>query len=236
MSQTEPVFEEEGYDIIAWANGEKVILYYEFGSYSGEWLMLTKGADEYKVYKDYYGSCSHCDSLKEFFHHSDPITLTRAREFALNYKSFIEIPFITMRNLIMNRTLRSILPVNIRSYKGDIDYDEFVCDAQIAVKVEEGLDITTLDILGCRNQETKQVALKRYGYENFVRDAGMDVIDTNKEDKLLRKDDIVFAYVKDSSTPRRYLLRVPPDINTIHQAIAWTFNMSPQEYHPLAET
>jgi Domain of unknown function (DUF6745) len=45
----------------------------------------------------------------------------------------------------------------------------------------------------------------------------------------------VLAHVKDDSTPRRYFLRVPPDMQTLHEAIARTFKMSSDEYQPLAE-
>ena len=47
----EQVFEGSGYSIIAWANGQTLVLYQEFGSYQGEWLMLAKGEKEYAVYK-----------------------------------------------------------------------------------------------------------------------------------------------------------------------------------------
>lgn len=232
MSQTEPVFGGYGYPIIAWANGQKLIHYHEFGSYQGEWLMLAKGEKDYFVYKDYYGSCSGCDSYQA----EEPKTLSQAKKFAESYKSFIEVPIETMRNLVTRGTLHKIFPANVKDSYSDLKPDEFVVDAQIAVKLEENLAITVDDLLACKNQEIKQTALKRFGYENFVREAKMDEIDRDGEDALLRKDDIVFAYVKDSSTPRRYLLRVPPTMKTVKQAIAWTFNLSPSEYAPLVET
>lgn len=232
MSQTEPVFEGSGYTIIAWANGEKPILFQEFGSYQGEWLMVTKGAADYRVYKDYYGSCSGCDAYQA----EEPKTLSQAKKFAEGYKSFIEVPFDTMRNLVQGGTLAKIFPANVKDSYSEVNYDDFVSDVQIAVKLEEDIAVTAADLLACKNQEIKQQALKKFGYENFVREAKMDEIDRDGENALLRKGDIVFAYVKDSSTPRRYLLRVPPTMKTLRDAIAWTFNMRPEEYQPLIET
>lgn len=232
MSQTEPEFEGSGYPIIAWANGQKCILYHEFGSYQGEWLMLAKGEKEYFVYRDYYGSCSGCDSYQA----EEPKTLSEAKKFAENYKSFIEVPFSTMRNLVSAGTLVRIFPANIKDSYSDVSYEDFAADAAIAVKLEENIDVTAADILACKNQEIKQQALHRFGYDNFVRDAKMEEIDRDGENCLLRKDDIVFAHVKDSSTPRRYLLRVPPNMKTVREAIAWTFNMMPEQYKPLVET
>lgn len=239
MSQTEPVFEGGGYTIVAWANGEDVVLYQQFGSYHGEWLMLSKGANEYKVYKDWYGSCSGCDSYEATFDYTNKPTLSKAKEFAEGYKSFIEIPVATMRNLVANGTMRRVFPANVRDgYRSgdDISYDDFVADAQIAVKVLEGIEVSAADILACKNQEIKQKALKTFGYERFVAEADMEEIDRHGDDALLVKGDIVFAYVKDGSTPRRYLLRVPPEMKKVRDAVAWTFGMTAKEYNPLIET
>jgi hypothetical protein len=35
---------------------------------------------------------------------------------------------------------------------------------------------------------------------------------------------------------RRYWLRVPPTMRTAHEAVAWTFNMSAEQYAPEMET
>lgn len=240
MSQIEePIFEGSGYPVIAWANGQKLINYQQFGSYQGEWLMLAKGETDYFVYKDYYGSCSGCDSYEATFGYENKPTKTNALQFAKDYPSFIEIPVATIRNLVVAGTLRRVFPANVRhSYRDEdsLSYDDFVDDSQIAVKIEENIDVTAADILSCKNQEIKQEALRRFGYDNFVRDAGMEEIDRVGEDALLRAGDIVFAHVKDSSTPRRYLLRVPPQMKTLREATAWTFGMKPGEYAPLVET
>ena len=228
----EPVFDGWGYPIIAWANGEKLILFQEFGSYQGEWLMVTRNDEEYLIYKDYYGSCSGCDAYQAV----EPKTLSQAREFAAGYKSFIEVPRETMRRLAEAGTMSRLFPANVRGSYSEINYDEFVRDASIVVRLEEGSDFTVRDILDCRNQEIKQRALKQFGYERFKDEAGMEAVDAVGDDVLLRKDDIVFAYVKDSSSERRYLLRVPPNMATLQEAVAWTFGLRASEYRPLVET
>ncbi len=35
---------------------------------------------------------------------------------------------------------------------------------------------------------------------------------------------------------RRYFLRVPPHMRTAREAVAWTFDVPPEEYRPLTET
>lgn len=42
--------------------------------------------------------------------------------------------------------------------------------------------------------------------------------------------------VIDSSTRKRYLLRVPPYIHNADEAVAWTFGMTRNEYKPIKET
>jgi hypothetical protein len=232
MSQIEPEFEGWGYPVIAWANGEKCVLFQQFGSYSGEWLMLTKNEQEYKVYKDWYGSCSGCDAYEA----ETPKTLSQAKKFAEDYRSFVEVPIETMRNLARNGTMKKVFPANINDEYSELSYDDFCSDAQISVKLEEDIDVTAADVLACKNQEIKQQALKRFGYERFVDEIKFEEIDRLGEDALLRKDDIVFAYVKDASTPRRYLLRVPPHMRRIREAVAWTFGMTEREYNPIAES
>lgn len=229
----EPLFDGDSYTIIAWANNQKVINFQRFGLYQGEWLMITKDEHKYFIYKDYYGSCSGCDAYEAL---DVPQTLTNAKEFAKRYPAFIEIPIETMRNLVRAGTLPSIFPRNIYDNADGADLRSFIFDVVIAVKNEENIDITAADILACRNQEIKQTALKHFGYERFVAEANMEEIARDGEDALLRTGDIVFAYVKDASTSRRYLLRVPPTMTRVREAIAWTFNMTEAEYRPLIET
>jgi len=47
---------------------------------------------------------------------------------------------------------------------------------------------------------------------------------------------MVMVKVIDSTTNNIYLLRVPPDMQTVSQAVAWTFDMNKEEYRPLKET
>ena len=35
---------------------------------------------------------------------------------------------------------------------------------------------------------------------------------------------------------KKYWLRVPPDVQTARQAVAWTFRMDPEDYSPTVQT
>lgn len=238
MSQTDLYRGPMGYPMVAGIRGQEVLLYQQFGSYQGEWMMLARDPETFFIYKDYYGSCSGCDSYEANFSwgESEGVLREKAWEFAKDYKPFLEVPKATMRNLVKKGTLEKIMPANIRDTYSDVDLPSFTHDMALAVKLSENMDVTADDILKAPNQELKQRALRLYGYERFVSEVHMDEIHRDGDNALLRNGDIVFAYVKDSSTPRRYLLRVPPSMTTVHDAIAWTFNMKPDEYKPLIET
>jgi hypothetical protein len=54
----------------------------------------------------------------------------------------------------------------------------------------------------------------------------------------LRKNEepIFLVKVKDPSLQVYYMLRVPPNVRTCKEAIAWTFGLSSEEYNPIMET
>lgn len=238
MFPTETVFKGSSYEIVAWANRERLLYYRTFGSYQGEWLILSFSKQkEYKFYRGSYGSCSGCDSYQAVFDYLDNITLEKGQEFAKDYEPFLIIPQDTMQNIVRDGVLRTILPANRRDgWQDEIAFDEVAADLSLLIKLEEGISFSAQEIIDAPNAESKQRALRIYGYEKFVEDTKMEQIDQDGENKLLKTNDIVFVYVKDSSTPRRYLLRVPPNTRTVKQAIAWTFNMTEKEYSPLVET
>jgi hypothetical protein len=45
-----------------------------------------------------------------------------------------------------------------------------------------------------------------------------------------------YVQVQDASTSLQYFLRVPPTIQTVAEAIAWSFHMTVEDYHPAQET
>ena len=60
----------------------------------------------------------------------------------------------------------------------------------------------------------------------------------DKHEKLIYFWDsgIAFLQVKDSSTGKRYFLKVPPDMESVQEAKAWTFGLEKEEYNPEIET
>jgi hypothetical protein len=236
MSVTE-TFEGRRYDIVAWARGHETVLYEEFGSFSGEWLLVSFKDDLYYIWKGYYGSCSGCDSYEaEMSYDREKITREKALDFAKDYDHFLEVPRETILKLIAGRGLLEIFPANIRTEFHVASIEDVVGEISLTIKLRENVDVTPADIVACKNQELGQMALKRYGYEKFIADAGATTISQDGESRLLDVHGIRFVSVKDSSTARRYLLRVPPAMQRCQEAIAWTFGMKENEYRPEVET
>ncbi|MDP7017739.1 MAG: hypothetical protein QGG36_18180 [Pirellulaceae bacterium] len=118
-----------------------------------------------------------------------------------------------------------------------------VVDERIAFRPET---ITTKEILREDNAELRRVKIERFGFEEFMRDAGAKVIDRDSDPggarELLRlplkdDEDIICLSCFCPSTERHYLLRVPPEIKGCHQAAAWMAGFDdPSEYEPVIET
>lgn len=228
-------FTFNSYDLVARVNGQTPIFYRMFGSYQGEWLMIGADKENYYIYKDYYGSCSGCDSLEA----EDPQTLEDAKKFAEGYPPFAVVPKEVMKNKAVNGTLREIFPANLEiSLDGETTWEALVEEISVIVKSLEGV-VSAKEILSLKNLEIRREAVDRYGEERFMEDLGAEIIDKNNDNYLMRVEQeppFVFLKLKDSSTDRRYMLRVPPEIKSVLGGIAWSFGLEENDYKPEVET
>lgn len=116
-------------------------------------------------------------------------------------------------------------------------------DARIAFQPET---IKVHEVLNEANTERRRVLLERMGYEKFLSHARAKVLDRDEdaggERRLLQvpmrnDEDLVCLAVYCPSTGRQYMLRVPPQMRTCHQAAAWLAGYdNPADYCPLIET
>jgi hypothetical protein len=96
------------------------------------------------------------------------------------------------------------------------------------------------------NAEVRRVMIERYGPSKYILDSGAVVIDKDECGVLYRKEmrndePIVMVKVRNSTpepdgTYREYFLRVPPTILKAREAVAWTFDMKPEDYQPFRES
>jgi hypothetical protein len=85
-----------------------------------------------------------------------------------------------------------------------------------------------------RNMELRRLLLNRIGYERFLDIAGSELIAQDDFGKLWRCDlqidheplrvvEVVNSTPDPDGSHRRYTLRVPPNVRTAREAVAWTF-------------
>lgn len=106
--------------------------------------------------------------------------------------------------------------------------------------------LTSDEILNERNAERRRIMIERFGFERLIREAAAEVEESTDEGTLYRlrlargaDDDegwLVAVEVTCPSTGQTFLLRVPPWMYGVREAIAWTFGMRSRDYRPLRET
>jgi hypothetical protein len=105
-------------------------------------------------------------------------------------------------------------------------------------------EITVADIQGERNTEIRRIKLDRYGADRYLVDSGAKEIHRDDWGILYRSeipDDepLVMVHVVNSSPEpdgsyHDFYLRVPPSCATALEAVAWTFDKTPEQYRELA--
>lgn len=123
--------------------------------------------------------------------------------------------------------------------------------------VQQPERITVATIEDAPNAELRRVLLERFGVERFVQDIGALPVHTDHYGTLYRValpgDEPLVLVRLTNSTPeigqapglvqapdgswrKQYWLRVPPDVRTAREAVAWSFHTRPDEYRPAIET
>jgi hypothetical protein len=109
-------------------------------------------------------------------------------------------------------------------------------------------DIDIDEVFKSNNQEIKYVGMKMIGFDRLKESKRVKVIHTDEENERelfqvdgIFEEPIVIVRVL-NSTPepdgsrKPYYLTVKPTIKTCQEAVAWTFGLEPDEYHPIKET
>jgi len=102
--------------------------------------------------------------------------------------------------------------------------------------------LTAQHILKMRNAAVRRICLEEFGYARFLSQLSPTVIDKQGEQELVRLDwhrdeePIYLVKVKCPTTGAFYTLRVPTEVKSVKEAVAWTFNVPEKEYQPQAES
>jgi hypothetical protein len=106
--------------------------------------------------------------------------------------------------------------------------------------------LTAQEIRAESNAEMRRVMVEYFGYERYLRETGATEVHSDEFGTLWRAEvpgdePLVMVQVLNSTpepdgTRRTYFLRVPPNIATAREAVAWTFGLIPEEYAPQLQT
>jgi uncharacterized protein DUF6745 len=112
--------------------------------------------------------------------------------------------------------------------------------------IERPDTITVNQIRTTGNLEVRRVLLERYGLDRYLRDADATPVQVDDygrlwrfelpEDEPLTIVEVDNATAEPDGTYATYLLRVPPTMRTAKEAVAWTFGMAADDYHPVVQT
>lgn len=112
--------------------------------------------------------------------------------------------------------------------------------------IKRAHEVTIQQVLGEKNAETRRILLDMFGDERFIRESGATIVNKDKCGVLYRytfESDEPLQMVKVRNSTREldgsykdYYLRVPPNVTTAHEAVAWTFGLTSTEYQPEFES
>lgn len=91
------------------------------------------------------------------------------------------------------------------------------------------------------NAEIRRVLLERFGQDRFIVDSGLKPVHEDETGQLFKAElegdePLAMIRVVDATSKKPYWLRVPPTMKTAKEAVAWTFNLKPEDYHPIQES
>jgi len=130
------------------------------------------------------------------------------------------------------------------SYQINILWSGVIVNAIVAFNPDA---ITSRMVLDEPNVEARRIMIDRMGYDRFFDQLDPDLLDLDKDaggERMLlrvppigwRSEAIVCLSVYCPSTQHHYMLRVPPQMQSCHQAAAWLAGFDdPALYNPLVE-
>lgn len=137
-----------------------------------------------------------------------------------------------------------------RRLHGRLEYpDGYRLFALHGVRVSEAVasgNFSAAEIDATNNAEVRRVMIDMYGIAKYLQETDTEVLDRDECGVLYRRvqlgdEPIVMVKVRNATAEpdgsfRNYFLRVPPQMQTAREAVAWTFGMNAKDYKPARET
>jgi hypothetical protein len=96
------------------------------------------------------------------------------------------------------------------------------------------------------NLELRRVMVERYGVERYLFATGAERVQEDECGVLYRKEmsgdenlamvQVINSTAEPDGTFKHYFLRVPPQMETAREAVAWTFGLAEHDYEPTLQT
>jgi hypothetical protein len=112
--------------------------------------------------------------------------------------------------------------------------------------IERPEAVPAAEVLAEPDPEVRRVMIERLGNDRFLRDAGATRVAEDETGILWRVDlpgdeplvcvEVTCPNPVPDAAFQRYVLRVPPDMRTPREAVAWTFALDSRDYRPSIET
>lgn len=112
--------------------------------------------------------------------------------------------------------------------------------------IEAPEQITVAEIEEQENVEIRRVMLEHYGFDRYLTGVCGEPLQQDDFGRLWRREfandeplvmvEVTNAAPEPDGSYKRYMLRVPPTMTTAHEAVAWTFGMDADSYHPTVQT
>lgn len=112
--------------------------------------------------------------------------------------------------------------------------------------IERPETITAEQVEKEENAEVRRVLVTRMGMEKYITESRLKPVRSDDFGVLYRKEQegdeplVVVKVVNSTPEPdgskKDYWLRVPPDVRSAREAVAWTFGLKAEEYVPAVET
>ena len=112
--------------------------------------------------------------------------------------------------------------------------------------IEQPATITPEAIRDESDVQVRRVLVDRYGPDRYLREAGGEVVQRDHCGNLWRAEmpgdepltmiEVRNATIEPDGSRRTFWLRVPPQVQTALEGVAWTFDLPPERYQPQVQT
>ncbi len=108
--------------------------------------------------------------------------------------------------------------------------------------------ITADQIMQEANAEIRRIMIERMGEDAWLLQSGAKLVNEGPRGKLFRVDfengnedpwvgvQVINSTPEPDGSRHKFVIPVPPDMETAEQAVAWTFRKEPGEYNPVQQT